>query len=44
MPTQEKLDQVATLKDKLERSSITVTTDYTGITVNEIGLRYQRRY
>ena len=36
MPTQEKLDRVNDLKDKLERSTITVTTDYTGITVNEM--------
>ena len=36
MPTQEKIDRVQELKDKLERSTITVTTDYTGITVNEM--------
>ncbi len=44
MPTQEKIDRVAVLKDKLERCSILVTTDYTGITVNEMtGLRRQMR-
>jgi large subunit ribosomal protein L10 len=36
LPTQEKIDRVQELKDKLERSTITVTTDYTGITVNEM--------
>ena len=44
MPTQEKIDRVATLQDKLERCSIAVTTNYTGITVNEmIDLRRQMR-
>ena len=36
MPTQEKMNRVQELKDKLERSTITVTTDYTGISVNEM--------
>lgn len=44
MPTQEKIDRVATLKDKLERCSIALTTDYTGISVNEMTeLRRQMR-
>ena len=44
MPTQEKIDRVAVLKDKLERCSIAVATDYTGITVNEMTvLRRQMR-
>ena len=44
MPTQEKIDRVADLKDKLERCSIAVATDYTGITVNEMTeLRRQMR-
>ena len=44
MPTQEKIDRVATLQGKLERCSIAVTTNYTGITVNEmIDLRRQMR-
>ena len=36
MPTPEKIDRVQELKDKLERSTITLTTDYTGISVNEM--------
>ena len=36
MPTQEKMNRVQELKDKLKRSTITVTTDYTGISVNEM--------
>ena len=44
MPTQEKIDRVAALKEKLERCTIAVTTDYTGITVNEMTeLRRQMR-
>ena len=44
MPTQEKIDRVADLQDKLERCSIAVTTNYTGITVNEMTeLRRQMR-
>ena len=36
MPTQHKIDRVSSLKDKLERSTIAVTADYTGISVNEM--------
>jgi large subunit ribosomal protein L10 len=36
LPTQEKMNRVQELKDKLKRSTITVTTDYTGISVNEM--------
>ncbi len=36
MPTQEKIDRVDALTDKLERSTIAVTADYTGISVNEM--------
>ena len=36
MPTQEKRDRVSVLRDKLERCTIAVTTDYTGISVNEM--------
>ena len=36
MPTQEKIDRVQTLKEKIERSTITLTADYTGISVNEM--------
>ncbi len=36
MPTQQKVDLVNSLKEKLERSSITVAADYTGIAVNEM--------
>lgn len=36
MPTQDKINQVSGLKDKLERSTIVVTADYTGISVNEM--------
>ena len=36
MPNQAKIDRVAELKEKLERSSITVTAGYTGISVNEM--------
>ncbi len=36
MPTQQKIDRVSALADKLERSTITVTADYTGISVNEM--------
>lgn len=36
MPTQAKIDQVSELKEKLERSSITITASYTGIPVNEM--------
>ena len=44
MPTQQKIDRVSALADKLERSTITVTADYTGISVNEmVHLRRQLR-
>ena len=36
MPTPEKIDRVSVLAEKLERSTIAVTTDYTGISVNEM--------
>ncbi len=36
MPTPDKIDRVNVLKDKLERSTIAVTADYTGISVNEM--------
>ena len=36
MPTQRKIDRVQELKDKLERSTITLTANYTGISVNEM--------
>ena len=35
LPTQAKIDRVDELKDKLERCSIAVSTNYTGIGVNE---------
>ena len=44
MPTQDKIDRVAVLKDKLERCSIALAADYTGIRVNEMTeLRRQMR-
>ena len=44
MPTQEKIDRVNALKDKLERSTITLTADYTGMSVNEmVDLRRRMR-
>ena len=36
MPTEAKIQRVNVLKDKLERSSIAVAVDYTGISVNEM--------
>jgi large subunit ribosomal protein L10 len=36
LPTQEKIERVSALQDKLERSTITLTADYTGISVNEM--------
>ena len=36
MPTHAKVDQVNKLKEKLERSSIVVTTTYTNLNVNEM--------
>ncbi len=44
MPTQAKVDRVNELKEKLERCSILVSTDYTGLPVNEVTeLRRQMR-
>ena len=44
MPTQQKIDRVSDLADKLERSTIALTADYTGISVNEMNeLRRQMR-
>ena len=44
LPTQAKIDRVDELKDKLERCSIIVTANYTGLTVNEVTeLRRQMR-
>ena len=36
MPTQEKIDRVETLKTSIERSTITLAADYTGISVNQM--------
>ena len=36
MPTEEKIQRVDQLKDKLQRSSIAVAANYTGISVNEM--------
>ncbi len=36
MPTQEKIDRVAELKDKLERSSIIISTGYSGMNANQM--------
>ena len=36
MPTQEKIDRVAELRDKLERSSIVIATGYTGMGANQM--------
>lgn len=36
MPTQEKIDAVADLKDRLERATIVVSTEYRGLTVKEM--------
>ncbi|MDA0263183.1 MAG: 50S ribosomal protein L10 [Chloroflexi bacterium] len=36
MPTQQKIDRVQELKDRLERSAITMTTSYAGISVNQM--------
>lgn len=44
MPTQAKVDRVNELKDKLERCSIVVSTNYTGLPVNAVTeLRRQMR-
>ena len=36
MPTQQKVDRVQNIKDRLERSSIVMTTSYAGISVNQM--------
>ena len=36
MPTQEKFDRVTALKEKLEKCTIALTANYTGISVNEM--------
>ena len=36
MPTEQKIDRVSALAEKLERCTIAVTADYTGIPVNEM--------
>lgn len=36
MPTQEKIERVQDLKDRIERSSITLSADYTGTSVNQM--------
>ena len=36
MPTQHKIDQVADIKDRIERSTIVIGTDYRGLTVQEM--------
>ena len=36
MPTQQKLDKVQDIKDRLERSSIAMTASYSGISVNQM--------
>ena len=36
MPTEQKIDRVAELKDQLERSTITFSADYTRTTVNQM--------
>ncbi len=44
MPTQEKIDAVAALKEQIERSTIVVSTQYRGMTVKEMqGLRRKLR-
>ena len=44
MPTQDKIDRVNFLKEKLERSAIALTATYTGISVNEmVDLRQRMR-
>lgn len=44
MPTQEKINRVEDLKDRLERSTITFGADYTRSTVNQmVGLRRAMR-
>lgn len=36
MPTQQKIDRVQDIKERLERSTIAMTTSYSGISVNEM--------
>ncbi len=36
MPTQEKVDRVEELKDRIGRSTITLAADYTGVSVNQM--------
>ncbi len=36
MPTQHKIDQVADIKDRIERSTIVIGADYRGLTVQEM--------
>ncbi len=36
MPTQQKIDRVEDIADRLKRSSIALTTNYSGISVNEM--------
>ena len=36
MPTNEKIDRVEELKDRIERSTITLAADYSGISVNQM--------
>ncbi len=36
MPTQKKIDAVADLKDRIERATLVVSTDYRGLTVKEM--------
>ena len=44
MPTPRKIDRVNTLKEKLERCTIALTADYSGISVNEmVDLRRRMR-
>ena len=44
MPTPRKIDRVTVLKEKLERCTIALTADYTGISVNEmVDLRRRMR-
>ena len=42
MPTQAKVDQINELKEKLERCSIAIATDYTGVPVNTMTELRQR--
>lgn len=42
MPTQHKIDQVADIKDRIERSTIVIATDYRGLTVQEMQVLRRR--